>query len=295
MSGFYGHQSKLMIGTSSTPNVGLDFLTETLRKRKTMVDLNGMKGTRSRFGLRARPGVLPCSGSLVLHPTPVELATLLPLILGGTPSGTSYPLAETLTTFNYWALRGTKIYKYAGVGVSRATFAASQGEGLTLALDLVAKTEDNATASSSFPSFSIDQTTFPFMFHELVLIVDGITYKCKSFSLTIENAIDAGRFFNSQSLVTVQPTDRVITLSHDLPFGDAEDAYEIDQQSGVAGTLTFTVAEPATSLAFALPFLQYEPEAAVAADRGEVMLPLTAVARTTAALGELTVTMDSTP
>ena len=173
MSGLYGHQIKVMVGTASPPTRALDVLVDGVRRTRTIVDLNGLKGTRSRYAARARPSLLPVGGALSLYPTPVELSTLLPLILGGTPSGTSYPLAETLPTFNYWSARNSQIYKYAQCGVSRATFSARQGEGLLLSMDIVGTTEDSATSVTSFPAFAIDTTTKPFMFHELLLTVDG--------------------------------------------------------------------------------------------------------------------------
>jgi hypothetical protein len=298
MPGFYGKRAKTLVGTGNPPATGIDFQSDTLRKHRSVDDLKGMSGTFSRFAARARPGLQPIAGQLALYPTPVDLAVLLPLMLHGTPSGTSYPLADpvSLTTFNHWRLMGSKIYKFAGCGLGRWTLSARQGGALLLTADVLGQTLDNTAAAATFPVFSFDQTTKPFKTHELALTIASNPYQLKAWSLSVDWAVDADRFFNSQTLQGIFPTDRVITVSHDLPFGDAEAAYGLDQDAGVAVTAAFV--SGGTSLTLSTPAVQYEDDSAVVPGREEVMLPLTGIARVAvgqAALSELAVTLDSTP
>jgi hypothetical protein len=202
----------------------------------------------------------------------------------------------SLTTFNHWRLMGSKIYKFGGCGIARWTLSGRQGGALLLTADVLGQTLDNTALANTFPAFSIDQTTKPFKFHELVQTIAGNTYQLKQFSLSCDWAVDADRFFNAQTLQGIFPTDRVITVSHDLPFGDAEAAYGLDQDNGVATVATFT--SGGTSLTLSMPSVQYEDDSARVGGREEVMLPLTGIARVAvggAALSELAVTLDSTP
>lgn len=296
MAGAFGVTSKLMIGTASgTPSVPLPFLSESLAMHKTIFDGNALAGTRTRFADRARQSIQPISGSLSLEPTPIEMQSILPWVLGGTPATTSYPLSDTLLTQSYWALRGVapsnagKIFKYPVVGVNRGTFSANQGGPLAVNLDLVGTTEDSATGGGSFPSYTEGVVAGPWMFHELVLTVNSSARKPKNISITIDNAVAADRFFNSQALQTVQATDRIITVSHDFPYGDEATAYGM-VQTGVTCVAVFT--QGVYILTFNMPLVQYEDISPVVNDRGEQMLRLSGTARgTSAALDELTTTL----
>jgi hypothetical protein len=298
MAGFFGKRAKLMIGTASPPTVGLNYVSDGLKRHRSVADLMGLGGTFSHFAARCRPSLQPVAGPLVLYPTPVELVTLLPLMLQGTPVGNSYPLADPvqLTTFNYWKLLASKIHKFAGVAIAAWTLRARQGEAVTLSCDLIGQTLDPTALANTFPAYSFDQTTKPFMFHELILTVGGVAYQCKEFALSLDWAVDAGRFFNSQTLQGVYPTDRIITLSHDNPFGDAEALYGTDQDAGVSASAVFT--SGGTSLSLSMPAVQYEDDSPTVPGRDEVMLPLTGVCRVAsggAALSELAVVLDSSP
>ena len=50
--------------------------------------------------------------------------------------------------------------------------------------------------------------------------VGGATIFPEDFTITIDNRIDKGRFFNSYTLVSAIAHDRIITFSTDVSYGD---------------------------------------------------------------------------
>lgn len=202
-----------------------------------------MRGTRSHSVERNLESIKRVGGQLVMQPNVVELGLLLPWIFGAAGSGAgtvTYALADTIPTRYVHIDRVAKVFEYAGVGVDSATFRASQGEPLELELDCIGQTEtvDNA---GTFPALSIDLTTRPWMFHNLVLSIAGTTYNTRDFTCTVNNHIDRERFFNSQTLTAVNAMDRDITISATLPYGDATAVYTSGMAAGgVAAVATFT-------------------------------------------------------
>ncbi len=301
MAGVYGVGTKLCVADSlPTSPKHLDFSSESLRLSRGFVDTNGFKGTRTRMAARSRLSVKRVGGSITLTPTPVELAYLLPKILGAAAVSTTYALAETLPTFDCWVKRGSgslDLFKYAGCGVTRATFVGRAGQALELTLDIIAQTETQADAST-YPAGAIDTTTAPFVFEDLLFYLAALgEKKITDFTLVVDNAIDAERFLNSATLVSVQPTDRTITWTVNVPYGDTPTAYQPQLDStgaGVASVATFT--NGTVSCQFTSTYVQYAAASPTVNGRGEVVTPLVGVARgTTTANDELSVTLDSTP
>src|SRR5580658_1278795 len=96
--GSSGVFAKLAMDPSSitSGSEAYDFNSESLTQHVPLVLGDGISGTRSRLSSRVRQGVFDVGGSITLEPTPVELANLLPRILGAAGSGNTFALAETL-------------------------------------------------------------------------------------------------------------------------------------------------------------------------------------------------------
>lgn len=243
MAGSYSYATQLGIHTADPVTARFDFQRESLVQAVEHRDTNGLRGTRSHSVERNLESLKRVGGQIVLQPNVVELGLVLPWIFGtaGSGSGTvTYALADTIPT-RYVAIdRVAKVFTYAGVGVDTATFSASQGEPLELSLDCFGQTETVGNAGT-FPALSIDLTTKPWMFHNLVLSIASTTYNCRDFSCTVRNFIDSDRFFNSQTLTAVSAMDREITISATLPYGDATAVYTSGMAAGgVAAVATFT-------------------------------------------------------
>lgn len=291
MAAAQGFAALLGIGATSTVDKPLEFLSESLALDEELVDSNGIRGTRSHISEVVRQGIRRVGGNITLCPHPTELAALLPYILGANASGTTFALAETLQSFYASVDRVLKVFTYSGCVVSKAVFSGSAGQPLNLSLEIVGIDESVGNAGS-FPSLTLDTTTTMYMFHDLVLIVGGTTYQCFDFELTIDNMVDAERFLNSQTRVSIPAQDRVVTLNTNLPYGDASAAYALSV-GGVAVTATFT--NGATSLLFTLPKVQFPRKSPTVPGKSEIKLPLMGVARKSGSTKELEITLDSTP
>lgn len=292
MTAAIGELTKLgfsALNSASPITTRIDYQSESLAAREEFLNTNGLRGTRSHDIERVRQGVRRIGGTLNLQPTAVELAGLLQWILGGAPSGTTYPLADTLPFRTVAIDRNGGYFEYTGCKVARATFRASQGEPLNLALDLVGQDE---STSGSFPVLSIDTTTGPFIFTDCVLSVNAVTAAAREFELTIDNRIDADRFFNSQTLTAVNPIDREIMFRTRVPYGDYTTLYNTGV-GGVAVAATFTNA--ATSLAFSMAKVPLPRQSPTVPGREEVMLDLAGRAYRSGATLELVTVLDSTP
>lgn len=260
----------------------------TLGLAENFIDTNGLRGTRSHGSERVRRGTRRVDGQLLLAPTPVELAVLLPLVFGGTPSGNSYPLGESLTLFNLFGVRDGTVYTYSDCVVASATFSASEGGPMQLALTLIGKDE---AASGSMGTAAIDLTTQPFVLHDAVVSVAGSNREVSSFSLTVENTVEA-KFRNSATITQLKATDR--TVSVDLPISLGTDgALYGSALGGVAVTITLT--NGATSLAFSMTKVQAPKQPLPLGQRTIIDLPWRGVARKDGATLELTTTLDATP
>lgn len=269
-----------------------DFMRESLARRGSLLNGNGLRGTREMDISRVRDSLYRVGGTISLEPNAVELALLMPWILGGTPSGTTYGLGEALTDRYVVIDRVAKVFSYAGCKVDRATFRASQGEPLTLDLDIVGQTQSKANAGT-FPAINIDTAGGgPFIFTDLSLSLAGTTYNAKDFELVIDNMLDKDRFFNSPTLTSVATTGRRIALRNTLPYGDAE-ALLGAGAAGVAAVATFT--NGTVSVAFTLPAVAYPHDDPTTPGRSEIMLAIEGDAYHTGSTDSLTVTLDSTP
>jgi hypothetical protein len=299
MAGVFGYVTKVAHGKIATPTVldaALDPLSESLRLTEDIADMTGLRGTRSRFATRSRVVRERVGGSIVLNPNSVELANLLPLILGTAVSTITYALAEALTAFSIQVDRSTKVFTYAGCAVNSATFRVASGQPLELTLDLVGRTETVGNSGSG-AGLTPTETTHPYIASDLVLTINSVAHQCSEMTITISNFIDTERYFNTLNLVTAQATDRLITLSAMLPYGDSSVLYDAGS-AGYATTAVLTNTAEACALSFSMPALEIPAESPTANGRGEIMLPINGVARVAsggAALSELVTTLDSTP
>ncbi len=286
-----GVNAKFAIGAANPTDKPLDFESETLGARSSFLDPQGLRGTRSHAAARVRENSRLVTGDVVLPaPTAVELASILPYILGGTPSGTSYPLGETLSAFYAQLLRGASRFTYSGCRVSRATFSARKGSALQVALSILGV--DETKDGTAFPSLTLDITTGYFAFEDLVFTVNSDTLDIFDWSLTVDNFVQA-RMVNSVTATVVYTTDRVVSGRFVVPWGDDESLYAL-AVGGVVLSSVFT--NGATSLSFTCPKFQVPRQSPDVAGRDEERNILEGVCRYSAAPNdELVTVLDSTP
>lgn len=273
-----------------TSSICHEFQSESLQKVGTHVDTTGIRGTRSRIGERVRAGGYRITGSIVMQPTPDEIDWWLPRILGGNESTNSFPLAETLPTFQIMIDRVQARHIYQECKVSRATFSASQGQPLVMTLDIEGLTED--VTSNAFPAIE-PANDVPYMFFDGAFTLLSGVKTPQSFTLTIDNLLDTERFLNSQSRVSLPEQDRNITLALTVPYDSTHAAmYDAALGSATGGSLVFT--NSTRSCTMTLAKIQWPPESPTITGRSEIFLTLNSVIRTASTTKEIVITNDNT-
>lgn len=293
-----GSQAKLGVGATNPVTTPLEFVSESVRARKTILDTNGIRGTRSRSSERTRAGTYTVGGTIVLHPSPLELNAILGFVMGGaaqvgTPAGkTTFPLAETLpAAFFVTVDRVAKVFTYDLCKVVRARFRASEGQLLEVSLDIEGGTETVA-AAGGFPALTLF-TDAPFVFHDAVVTLAGATRSMKQFEVTIENVAATDRFMNSQTRAEIPVIDRLVTLQLLTPYTASETALYDQATAGASANLTLTNGN--FSLNFDFPgTLQVPAVSPVVSGKGEILLELNGVARKVASTPEFSIILDST-
>lgn len=273
-------------GTATTE---FEFLEgSTLGLTEQFWDANAIRGTRSHGSERVRRVNRRVDGTLLLCPTPVELAVLLPLILGGTPVGTAYPLGEALTLFDLYGVRDGTVYTYDECAVETATFTATEGGPMQLQMTVVGKDE---TAAGSMGAITIDVTTQPFVLSDAAVSVAGSAREVSGFELTIQNVLEV-KHRNSNTPTQIVATDRSVLLNLPISLG-TDGALYGSVVGGVAATITLT--NGAVSLLFSLVKVQAPKNPLPLGQRGILDFPWQGVARKSGSTLELVTTLDSTP
>ena len=282
-----GFQSSLGIDTANPVTRGFDFDSCMITADQTHLDSSGIRGSRSRHSERTRLGPLKVAGSIDLYPSAADLALLLPWILGGTADGTTYPLAEELSSRYVTVDKVVQVATYAGVYVDKATFSASEGQAMKLSLDLLGQTETVGTAGS-FPSVTYDNAQ-PYLCSDSVLTMLSATRQVKTWTLTIDNML-AASFNNSITATSIVPTDRSVTFDCTNPFtSDDADLYN-QALAGAAATLVLTDGDATLSFDFAT--LQVPRKGPTIGGRQEIPLVLSGVVRMVGTAPELSVSLS---
>ena len=298
MAASVGSQAKLGVGPTSPVTEPLEFLSESLRATKTILDTSGIRGTRSHSSERTRGGTYAVSGSITMNPSPSELNDLLEYIMGGTPTvgtpvgKTTFPLGETLpAAFFVTVDRVAKVFTYNLCKIVRATFRASEGSLLEVTIDVEGGTETVANAGT-FPALTLG-TDAPFVFHDGVLTMQAGARAIKDFELIIDNVADTTRFMNSQTRAEIPIIDRVVTLRCTTAYTSSETALYDQAVAGAAANMTLTNGN--YSLNFDIPGVLQVPAATpIVSSKGEILLAMEGVARKSGSSAELSVILDLT-
>lgn len=255
----FGHGVKVamddsvtVIGDFDANSVQYEVNSEDMKMVESHADSGGMRGTRSVVKDRVRSAQKAVGGSLVLNPTPIELDTLLPRILGAVEATDVFALAETIPTFGVLIERVTNRFIYTGCYVDKAIFSGSQGQLVSLRLDLLGKTE--IVSGTAFPAaVPVIDSAQGYVYADTTyqLAADTSATEVASWSIVIDNMLDPNHYMNSLTRTQIKPTGRMITLSMMIPY----DANSVDLHAqaiaGAGGTLTLTNGLVSTLFTFA--------------------------------------------
>lgn len=262
---------------------------ESLARHGQVLERTGLRGTRSHVADDSRQGPYAVAGSLQLEPTPDDLTFLFPWILGGAPSGTTYPLADTLPSFSLQVDRIAEVFTYAGCKVKRATFRGAKGGKVGLNLDVVGQTETvGAAGSFSVPTVPASQAKGPYILAgDTAVVLNGVAREVADFELVIDNGLVTDRFMNSLTVVSLPENDRQVTLRTSHAYASQNTDLYNQALAGAAGSLILS--NGSSSTAFNFGTLQVPAHSPTASSRAEIMLVLEMAARKTGTTLELNV------
>jgi hypothetical protein len=283
------------IGDTIPTTKRLDIQSERFNVNEQHRNLSGNRGTVAIAANRNRLVAQQTAGGWTIWPTPVELGYFLPYCLGGTPVGTSYPLAETLPAFAVQKTEGDDRFDYAVNKAARLTVRGGPGNPLEFSVDTLGTTEaKTAGGAAAFPSLGLDTTTSPFIFPDSAgaITVNGTTLDVMDFSLVIDNALQQRRP-NSITPTAIYRTVRIVTWSLTVGYGDAPTLYGLDP-AGVPVSAVFT--NGGTSLSMSSPKVCFPKNTPLTAGRDEVTLTLAGQAGYSSVPGDEAVfLLDLTP
>jgi hypothetical protein len=288
--------AKLGVGDTSTVDTRLDFTEFDPGVAQEFKDLNGTRGKLDKDTERDRIVRKVVTPRFRGEPTALELATILPWALGGTPTGTptvTYPLGNTAPAkYVHFMPNAGKQWLLSGVGVDVMTLRTSAGEGLTCELDLVGL--DYTNPSSSYPSINLDVSTQPFLMTDCVLTWNSSTRQIRDLSLSVRNGFDRTRFLNSLTLTALYKLTRQITWSIELPSGDYDSLW--DSGTGSTGaSLSAVFTNGSSVLTLASTGVRFPPRNPNHPFQQEGMLRLEGEAYSVAGATPLTVSLNPGP
>tara|TARA_R100000664_G_scaffold34243_1_gene55657 strand:+ start:12873 stop:13856 length:984 start_codon:yes stop_codon:yes gene_type:complete len=237
-----GHQSKMAFDKTAAADAALghvltdfnadsfelEYLSESIVLNQSRIHSDGIRGTRSMGEERCRISQEAVGGSITMHPTHEELDLILPLILGADEDSDVFKVAETMQEFGIIIDRGTKRFSYAGCQIASATFSASSGQAMSLTLDILGKKE--TTSATAYPaSIPIAKRDAPFIMSDTTISfpADSSASEISSFSVSIDNMLDGGRFMNSLTRTAIPSGGRQVSVSVSMPYtADEADMYK---------------------------------------------------------------------
>lgn len=279
-------------GASDASYREFEFLDGTsLGLQEGLVGGNGMNGSRTPHSERVRRGVRQTGGQLVFQPSPVEIDHLLQWALGGTKSGSSIPLAETVPARWVKLYRDGEYRMYDGVKVDNLNLQCSEGGLLTLSLGVTGI--DEVTSVAPTTPTAMDTTGGPYGIFDCVASIAATSYAFRSFQMTLNNALEV-RHNNSLTPSSIHATGRQISVGLSLPYGDASAVYG-SSEAGVAVVATFT--NGTVSLALTFPKVATPRTPIPFGARNAISMDWTGIARGASAVAgsEMACANDSTP
>jgi len=248
-----GKAYKLGIDTANPVTKQFEFLWPlNFGKRGTLVESNGLRGTRERFRTGVNAGPYTVGGRVSTDVRPDTADSFWNWILGGTEDSDTFSPAETIPSLYVTIDRSADVATYAGCKVASADLSGRSGEDLRLEMDLEGTTETLA-AAGSFPSIASSLSVLqPYIFHQGVYQIGAANYEFDQFRITINNALILDRFMNTQYRTSLPEGDRIVTLQSNHPWTTTEKAALYDLAvAGLSARLYFTNGSHVMTIAFA--------------------------------------------
>ncbi len=268
MSEAMGYKCFLTVGGSY-----IEFLSEDLAENIQIVEDEGIRGTRSHVLERVAQGNKLVQGSILIEPTPAEMAILLPLVTGSSTSATT--LTDALSDVTIICDLITDKYTFSG-RFTAMHLSGEPGKKLRMKLDCIGYSLSiAATSLSGVP----DITVRPYMMYDLGsgLTIASTAYPIDRFELTIDNKI-VPTFMQGQTATDLEPTDREVWLSMQCKYTSTEKGLLTVARTGpvIASPLTASLAftNGSNSMTFTFGALVAQSKSVTIPGKQHLRLPL---------------------
>lgn len=280
------------------------FYRESMRCIRSVVHPQVITGDRSEHSERARKGPNLYYGQIVFGVSPSEMAFWAPFWMGGTPSGTAYPLGNTILPFSLLIDKVTDTFEFRDCYIDKALVIGKQnGPGgppnyLTLALTIYALSYAKSVTSPSpavnIPTIALDYA--PLIFEDTAsnISIQSANRETKQFAVLHDNFLKQ-RFVNSLDpsvsyllhrqvkLQTRHPYDTGTTALDDVALSSSATGYVMAANSSVSVKWNF------------IGLLQLVSQSPVVAGKTEIDLVSSYVARMNSSTLEYRLDIDNTP
>lgn len=273
-----------------------EFWRAGLRKEGTIIDSDGIRGTRSAAKENIRLGPYQVGGPMTMNFSAGMLDLWLPRILGAAESTNTFAVAETLPVFGCLiGYDSNETVEFKDCMVNQALFhAVAAGPDdeprladLTLDIWGLSTADGNSTA---LPSVAVPTAAnfSPFIFSDVVMTVLSAAREVKEWWILVDNHLHR-RWVNSLTAARMCPRKRTVMLRARVPY-DSNNLDLYDQAiAGAAGTFALTNTGT-NSCSFAFANLVAPSEGAVIPGKTELDLTMQFIARSSTTTKEIIVT-----
>ena len=269
-----GAQSTLSMNAVSYP-----FVSESLTKQGQHIERAGIRGTRSHDVDDVREGPYTVGGSVVIEPTVAEFMALLTLAMGGAA------LVETVSAFTTIIDRIAGIHTCVGCKIDKFTLSSQAGQLCKLNLDIIGL---SSTITGSAPSEPASSSAL--QHSDLTLTIGGSARSVSSLTFTLDNVLIGGRFMNNLTVPSIPESDRIITVSAEVPYNATNADLYTTQSLSSSATGSLLLDDDTSDCLLTFAILQMPPESPNVGGKGEVPLLLNMTARKDGATLELVMT-----
>lgn len=264
-----------------------------LKRRGTIIDPNTIQGTRSHPSERTRSGPSLTRGPITMPASPLDLDAWLQRAMGGTKTVNAIAVADTVPWF------GVLVQYYSGKTIEykdckldrlilqgNAHQEGQEPEPISMSLDIVGLT---TAVDTSYPSLTLGTAAgnYPYTFCDATTSQVSSSRTIRAFTLVIDNHIRPIWGNGSCTPTDLMESDRTVVYSVYVPFTSANADLYAQSAAGTTGTLVLT--NGSLSCTFTFGVLQAPIVGPSIEHKGEVLLPITYVARKVSSTMEIAV------
>lgn len=266
----YASSSAAWPGVLTANEIALGVRDLDILGRRNFGIAQGKSGTRQDYACRAANLDEVVAGGFNIFPTDAELDWLMNRSFG-TNAGTPWVPGETLPAWYLWSKKGgVQTFYYAGLRTARLVLSGAESQFINARIDVVGASEAEVSDLTPVPAVDCD-TIFPFS--SIVLTINAVAYKIKSFELAFDNRIAAGQIENATTRSVFESEGLGVSLNVTVAYrSDTKSLY----RQAIAGHDSATLAFSNGTNTYTVTFgnLKIPNDGPVVPETGEVTMGL---------------------